>query len=230
MLGVNSPSTVSPVKRDSISSDRDPAENAKSFFTEGEINICREIYALKDRILHLGSQLKESLFARNKLPRDITYDEVTGDRVFMQLIADLVHLNAPDDMSTSIYGVVILDGVRYEAVTDFFLASEKNKPKFYEQLCCTKNFPAQVLVKLKNNRRKLIDKHDSLVKDIITGMNFEGTPKEQPKSASKKEVQERVNAAMVIKFLFFFHEPLIKNVNCIFSLMMSLNSLTKWTI
>ena len=213
MMGMSPPAT-SPAKRDSMSSrdgdHHDPKENAKSFFTEAEINICSQIYGLKERIYHLGAALKESLFARGKLPRDITHEEVTSDATFMQLIADLVHLNASDDISTSIYGVVILDGIRYEAVTDFFLANENNKPKHYEPLCCNKNFPAQVLVKLQKNRRALLDKHKSWVKDIITGMNFEGTPKEQPKSATKKEVQERVNAAMVTIFFFFYETPIIK--------------------
>lgn len=213
MMGMNSP-TTSPAKRESMSSrdgdQHDPKANAQSFFTEAEINICSQIYGLKERIYHLGAALKESLFARGKLPRDITHEEVTNDAKFMQLIADLVHLNASDDLSTSIYGVVILDGIRYEAVTDFFLANENNKPKHYEPLCAAKNFPIQVLLKLQKNRRALLDKHKSCVKDIILGMNFEGTPKEQPKSATKKEVQERVNAAMVIKFLFFFHETLTK--------------------
>ena len=213
MMGMSPPAT-SPAKRDSMSSmdgNHDPKENAKSFFTQAEISICSEIYALKDKILFLAASLKESLFARNVFPRSITYDEVVANDTFMQLIADLVHLNASDDLKTSIYGVVILDGVRYEAVTDFFLANEKTKPKHYEPLCCNKNFPAQVLVKLQKNRRYLIDKHKGCVKDIIQGMNFEGTPKEQPKSATKKEVQERVNAAMVTIFLFFFYEtPIIK--------------------
>lgn len=175
----------------------DPVANATSFFTEGEISICKQIYALKEMIVHLAMQLKESLIARGKLSRDTTFEQVTNDETFMQLINDVVHLNATDDINQSIHGVITIDGIRYEVVTDFFLAHDTIKPRYYEQLCCAKNFPAQVFAKLKDNRRKLLDKHKSCVKDIIQGMNFEGTPKEQPKSATKKEVQERVQSVMV---------------------------------
>ena len=204
MLGITSPTNNS-TTRDSLSDAGDPVANATSFFTEGEINICKQIYALREMIVQLALQLKESLIARGKLSRDTTYEQVTNDETFMQLISDLVHLNATDDMSQSIYGVVIVDGIRYEAVTDFFLANDTIKPRYYEQLCSSKKFPSQVLVKLKDNRRKLLEKHKSCVKDIIQGMNFEGTPKEQPKSATKKEVQERVQSVMVrVNFLSFF--------------------------
>ena len=167
--------------------------------TEQETILTKSYFDISRRREVIARELGNSLLNRGFFTPDTTEKMVLEDDTFMSFFNDILRLNLSKNLLDSEWGVLELEGVRKELMTDFELAQQDIKPNFIRKLCSEKGYSIAVMEKFLNKRQNLIAKMKDMTRDTVRDFNLKDTTpkKKAPKKDSVADVQKRVDSFMV---------------------------------